>query len=184
MFTAGGSRVRKCKGNVWGKTYPRRVDGEAGPHKLHGCHLSHSALLFHQAMAPKTWTWQTLVIVWVNKRGWINVFDFPQSGWFESTRAVLKPAHCPAGQQQPHLVLWPHPPAQHPSMNVRILSIKAPVNLPLFFGQDLSLNYNHIESILPKQKIHNLTNKQMLYNKVHSSGYGKQRPPRGKGYTV
>ncbi|CAG10553.1 unnamed protein product [Tetraodon nigroviridis] len=45
----------------------------------------------------------------------------------------------------------------------------------------LSLNYNHVESILPRQKIPHLTNKQILYNKVHSSGYGKQRPPKGLG---
>ncbi|XP_026195346.1 leucine-rich repeat-containing protein 9 isoform X2 [Anabas testudineus] len=37
----------------------------------------------------------------------------------------------------------------------------------------LCLNYNHIESILPRQKVY-LTNRQMLYSKVHSSGYGQQ----------
>ncbi|KAK2826054.1 hypothetical protein Q5P01_020268 [Channa striata] len=37
----------------------------------------------------------------------------------------------------------------------------------------LCLNYNHIESILPRQKVH-LTNRQILHNKVHSSGYGQQ----------
>ncbi|XP_030628203.1 leucine-rich repeat-containing protein 9 [Chanos chanos] len=39
----------------------------------------------------------------------------------------------------------------------------------------LCLNYNHIESILPRQKTHtHLTNRQILYHKVHSSGYGQQ----------
>ncbi|KAM7375862.1 hypothetical protein PAMP_005628 [Pampus punctatissimus] len=42
----------------------------------------------------------------------------------------------------------------------------------------LCLNYNHIESILPRQKTH-LTNRQMLYSKVHSSGYGQQNPSKG-----
>uniref|UniRef100_A0A671WDP9 Leucine rich repeat containing 9 n=1 Tax=Sparus aurata TaxID=8175 RepID=A0A671WDP9_SPAAU len=44
----------------------------------------------------------------------------------------------------------------------------------------LCLNYNHIESILPRQKNH-LTNRQILYSKVQSSGYGQQGPPKGKG---
>ncbi|XP_040925180.1 leucine-rich repeat-containing protein 9 isoform X2 [Betta splendens] len=50
----------------------------------------------------------------------------------------------------------------------------------------LSLNYNHIESILPRQKVH-LTNRQLLYSKVHSSGYGQQsssRPSREAGATA
>ncbi|XP_072284222.1 leucine-rich repeat-containing protein 9 isoform X2 [Pyxicephalus adspersus] len=39
----------------------------------------------------------------------------------------------------------------------------------------LYLNYNHIESILPKQKSQNhLTNRQILHQKVNSSGYGQQ----------
>nr|XP_033808784.1 leucine-rich repeat-containing protein 9 isoform X2 [Geotrypetes seraphini] len=39
----------------------------------------------------------------------------------------------------------------------------------------LNLNYNHIESILPRQKSQNhLTNKQILHQKVTSSGYGQQ----------
>ncbi|XP_062296863.1 leucine-rich repeat-containing protein 9 [Scomber scombrus] len=42
----------------------------------------------------------------------------------------------------------------------------------------LCLNYNHIESILPRQKTH-LTNRQLLYSKVHSSGYGQQNPSKG-----
>ncbi|XP_030299252.1 leucine-rich repeat-containing protein 9 isoform X2 [Sparus aurata] len=46
----------------------------------------------------------------------------------------------------------------------------------------LCLNYNHIESILPRQKNH-LTNRQILYSKVQSSGYGQQGPPKGKGET-
>ncbi|XP_028251518.1 leucine-rich repeat-containing protein 9 [Parambassis ranga] len=38
----------------------------------------------------------------------------------------------------------------------------------------LCLNYNHIESILPTQKtLSGRTNRQTLYNKVHSSGYGQ-----------
>uniref|UniRef100_A0A3B5A6D4 Leucine-rich repeat-containing protein 9-like n=1 Tax=Stegastes partitus TaxID=144197 RepID=A0A3B5A6D4_9TELE len=41
----------------------------------------------------------------------------------------------------------------------------------------LCLNYNHIESILPRQKTH-LTNRQILYSKVHSSGYGQQSPSK------
>uniref|UniRef100_A0A3B3D7C6 Leucine rich repeat containing 9 n=1 Tax=Oryzias melastigma TaxID=30732 RepID=A0A3B3D7C6_ORYME len=41
----------------------------------------------------------------------------------------------------------------------------------------LSLNYNHIESILPKHKIQApLTNRQILHSRVHSSGYGQQSP--------
>ncbi|XP_067277190.1 leucine-rich repeat-containing protein 9 isoform X1 [Pseudorasbora parva] len=45
----------------------------------------------------------------------------------------------------------------------------------------LSLNYNHIESILPRQKVQShMSNKQILYHKVSSSGYGQQnsRPSR------
>ncbi|XP_043404866.1 leucine-rich repeat-containing protein 9 isoform X4 [Chelonia mydas] len=39
----------------------------------------------------------------------------------------------------------------------------------------LCLNYNHIESVLPRQKPQNhLTNRQQLYQKVTSSGYGQQ----------
>lgn len=41
-------------------------------------------------------------------------------------------------------------------------------------AQALCLNYNHIETILPRQKnLSHLTNRQILYNKVHSSGYGQ-----------
>ncbi|XP_075782450.1 leucine-rich repeat-containing protein 9 isoform X4 [Pelodiscus sinensis] len=44
----------------------------------------------------------------------------------------------------------------------------------------LCLNYNHIESILPRQKPQNhLTNRQQLYQKVISSGYGQQGPSKG-----
>ncbi|XP_054653543.1 leucine-rich repeat-containing protein 9 isoform X2 [Dunckerocampus dactyliophorus] len=42
----------------------------------------------------------------------------------------------------------------------------------------LYLNYNRIESILPRQKTF-LTNRQMLHNKVHSSGYGQQSLCKG-----
>uniref|UniRef100_A0A8C2F4X0 Leucine rich repeat containing 9 n=1 Tax=Cyprinus carpio TaxID=7962 RepID=A0A8C2F4X0_CYPCA len=45
----------------------------------------------------------------------------------------------------------------------------------------LSLNYNHIESILPRQKVQShMSNKQILHHKVSSSGYGQQnsRPSR------
>uniref|UniRef100_A0A9J8APC6 Leucine rich repeat containing 9 n=2 Tax=Cyprinus carpio TaxID=7962 RepID=A0A9J8APC6_CYPCA len=39
----------------------------------------------------------------------------------------------------------------------------------------LSLNYNHIESILPRQKVQShMSNKQILHHKVSSSGYGQQ----------
>ncbi|XP_035387169.1 leucine-rich repeat-containing protein 9 isoform X2 [Electrophorus electricus] len=39
----------------------------------------------------------------------------------------------------------------------------------------LCLNYNHIESILPRQKTQtHLSSRQVLYQKVHSSGYGQQ----------
>ncbi|KAM8915276.1 leucine-rich repeat-containing protein 9 isoform 2-T2 [Spinachia spinachia] len=46
----------------------------------------------------------------------------------------------------------------------------------------LCLNYNHIESILPRQKTSqaSLTNRQILYSKVHSSGYGQHNPSKGK----
>ncbi|KFO22867.1 Leucine-rich repeat-containing protein 9 [Fukomys damarensis] len=43
----------------------------------------------------------------------------------------------------------------------------------------LCLNYNHIESIVPRLKPQaHLTNKQMLYQKVPSSGYGQQGPSK------
>uniref|UniRef100_A0AAQ5ZN19 Leucine rich repeat containing 9 n=1 Tax=Amphiprion ocellaris TaxID=80972 RepID=A0AAQ5ZN19_AMPOC len=43
----------------------------------------------------------------------------------------------------------------------------------------LSLNYNHIESILPRQRTQaQLTNRQILYSKVHSSGYGQNSPSK------
>ncbi|KAF3844873.1 hypothetical protein F7725_008036 [Dissostichus mawsoni] len=46
----------------------------------------------------------------------------------------------------------------------------------------LCLNYNHIESILPRQKTQApLTNRQILYSKVHSSGYGQPAHLKGKG---
>ncbi|XP_077946052.1 leucine-rich repeat-containing protein 9 isoform X1 [Gasterosteus aculeatus] len=48
----------------------------------------------------------------------------------------------------------------------------------------LCLNYNHVESILPRQKTQaSLTNRQILYSKVHSSGYGQHSPSKGKGET-
>ncbi|XP_034077932.1 leucine-rich repeat-containing protein 9 isoform X1 [Gymnodraco acuticeps] len=48
----------------------------------------------------------------------------------------------------------------------------------------LCLNYNHIESILPRQKTQApLTNRQILYSKVHSSGYGQPSSSKGKGET-
>ncbi|XP_070776726.1 leucine-rich repeat-containing protein 9 [Enoplosus armatus] len=48
----------------------------------------------------------------------------------------------------------------------------------------LCLNYNHIESVLPRLKTQaHLTNRQILYSKVHSSGYGQQGPSKGKGET-
>nr|ARS01405.1 leucine-rich repeat-containing protein 9-like protein [Oncorhynchus nerka] len=44
----------------------------------------------------------------------------------------------------------------------------------------LCLNYNHIESILPRQKAQApLTNRQILYHKVNSSGYGQQGSSKG-----
>ncbi|XP_078516483.1 leucine-rich repeat-containing protein 9 [Lissotriton helveticus] len=44
----------------------------------------------------------------------------------------------------------------------------------------LCLNHNHIESILPRLKPQNhLTNRQMLHQKVTSSGYGQQTPAKG-----
>ncbi|KAM4723466.1 leucine-rich repeat-containing protein 9 [Anableps anableps] len=43
----------------------------------------------------------------------------------------------------------------------------------------LCLNYNHIQSILPRQKTQaHLSNKQILHSKVHSSGYGQQSSSR------
>ncbi|XP_047249203.1 leucine-rich repeat-containing protein 9 isoform X2 [Girardinichthys multiradiatus] len=43
----------------------------------------------------------------------------------------------------------------------------------------LCLNYNHIESILPRPKPQaHLSSRQILYSKVHSSGYGQQSPSR------
>ncbi|XP_077180065.1 leucine-rich repeat-containing protein 9 [Paroedura picta] len=43
----------------------------------------------------------------------------------------------------------------------------------------LCLNYNHIESILPRSKPPNhLTNRQLLHQKVTSSGYGQQGPTK------
>ncbi|XP_039994007.1 leucine-rich repeat-containing protein 9 isoform X3 [Xiphias gladius] len=48
----------------------------------------------------------------------------------------------------------------------------------------LCLNYNHIESILPRQKTQtHLTNRQILYSKVHSSGYGQQSTSKGNRET-
>ncbi|XP_068436972.1 leucine-rich repeat-containing protein 9 isoform X2 [Clinocottus analis] len=50
--------------------------------------------------------------------------------------------------------------------------------------KSLCLNYNHIESILPRQKTQfPLTNRQILYSKVHSSGYGQHSQSKGKGET-
>uniref|UniRef100_UPI003AAD219B leucine-rich repeat-containing protein 9 n=1 Tax=Centroberyx gerrardi TaxID=166262 RepID=UPI003AAD219B len=44
----------------------------------------------------------------------------------------------------------------------------------------LCLNHNHIESILPRQKAQaHLTNRQILYHKVNSSGYGQQSSSKG-----
>ncbi|XP_053561219.1 leucine-rich repeat-containing protein 9 [Bombina bombina] len=45
----------------------------------------------------------------------------------------------------------------------------------------LNLNHNHIESILPMQKSHShLTSRQILHQKVKSSGYGKQGSSGGR----
>ncbi|KAM4690503.1 leucine-rich repeat-containing protein 9, partial [Rhinophrynus dorsalis] len=44
----------------------------------------------------------------------------------------------------------------------------------------LYLNHNHIESILPRQKSQShLTNRQILHQKVNSSGYGQQGTSKG-----
>uniref|UniRef100_A0A5F8G726 Leucine rich repeat containing 9 n=1 Tax=Monodelphis domestica TaxID=13616 RepID=A0A5F8G726_MONDO len=44
----------------------------------------------------------------------------------------------------------------------------------------LCLNYNHIESIIPRIKPQtHLSNRQLLYQKVTSSGYGQQALPKG-----
>ncbi|KAJ7990764.1 hypothetical protein DPEC_G00290290 [Dallia pectoralis] len=44
----------------------------------------------------------------------------------------------------------------------------------------LCLNYNHIESILPRQKVPSyLTNRQILHQKVNSSGYGQHSSSKG-----
>ncbi|KAM6961269.1 leucine-rich repeat-containing protein 9 [Aplochiton taeniatus] len=44
----------------------------------------------------------------------------------------------------------------------------------------LCLNFNHIESILPRHKAQtHLTNRQILYHKVNSSGYGQQGSSKG-----
>ncbi|XP_068615227.1 leucine-rich repeat-containing protein 9-like [Brachionichthys hirsutus] len=48
--------------------------------------------------------------------------------------------------------------------------------------KELSLNYNHIESILPSQKTHQ-TKKQLLHSNVPSSGYGQQSSAKGKWET-
>ncbi|TRY55271.1 hypothetical protein DNTS_015750, partial [Danionella cerebrum] len=49
----------------------------------------------------------------------------------------------------------------------------------------LSLNFNHIESILPRPKIQSyMSNKQILHHKVSSSGYGQNRRPSRDGLTV
>ncbi|KAF0044372.1 hypothetical protein F2P81_003530 [Scophthalmus maximus] len=48
--------------------------------------------------------------------------------------------------------------------------------------KSLCLNYNHIESILPRQRTY-LTNRQILHNKVHSSGYGQQSLSKGNRET-
>ncbi|KAL8168769.1 UNVERIFIED_CONTAM: Leucine-rich repeat-containing protein 9 [Gekko kuhli] len=47
----------------------------------------------------------------------------------------------------------------------------------------LCLNYNHIESILPRSKPPNhLTNRQLLHQKVTSSGYGQQGASKASRY--
>ncbi|KAK2853136.1 hypothetical protein Q7C36_008337 [Tachysurus vachellii] len=54
-----------------------------------------------------------------------------------------------------------------------LTSFSGLINLPNV--KVLYLNYNHIKSVLPRQKTHTqLSNKQQLYQKVHSSGYGQQ----------
>ncbi|XP_060780549.1 leucine-rich repeat-containing protein 9 [Neoarius graeffei] len=66
-------------------------------------------------------------------------------------------------------------------MNLRSVNLERN-NLTSFSGlvylpniKVLYLNYNHIESILPLQKVHtHLSSRQQLYQKVHSSGYGQQ----------
>ncbi|XP_042074127.1 leucine-rich repeat-containing protein 9 isoform X2 [Haplochromis burtoni] len=65
--------------------------------------------------------------------------------------------------------------------NVRCINLDHS-NLTSFSGlihlpniKALCLNYNHIESILPRQKTQtHLTSRQILYSKVHSSGYSQQ----------
>ncbi|XP_056151358.1 leucine-rich repeat-containing protein 9 [Lampris incognitus] len=49
----------------------------------------------------------------------------------------------------------------------------------------ICLNHNHIESILPRQKAQaHLTNRQILYHKVNSSGYGQQCPSKSSREAV
>ncbi|KAM4853660.1 leucine-rich repeat-containing protein 9 isoform 3-T5 [Thomomys bottae] len=51
--------------------------------------------------------------------------------------------------------------------------------------QVLCLNYNHIESIIPRGKPQaHLTNRQLLYQKVPSSGYGQQGPSKINRETI
>ncbi|OCT68507.1 leucine-rich repeat-containing protein 9 isoform X2 [Xenopus laevis] len=51
--------------------------------------------------------------------------------------------------------------------------------------KNLYLNHNHIESILPQQKSQShLTNRQILHQKVSSSGYGQQGNSKGSRDTV
>lgn len=50
--------------------------------------------------------------------------------------------------------------------------------------QMLFLNYNHIESILPRQKVQShMSNKQILHHKVTSSGYGQQNSRLSRYHT-
>ncbi|KAG7277331.1 hypothetical protein CRUP_005865, partial [Coryphaenoides rupestris] len=59
--------------------------------------------------------------------------------------------------------------------NNNLTSFSGLVDLPNI--KALCLNHNHIESILPRQKSQaHLTNRQLLYHKVNSSGYGRPWP--------
>ncbi|KAJ3612707.1 hypothetical protein NHX12_018965, partial [Muraenolepis orangiensis] len=61
--------------------------------------------------------------------------------------------------------------------NNNLASFSGLVDLPNI--KVLCLNHNHIESILPTKSQAHQTNRQLLHNKVKSSGYGRPWPAKG-----
>lgn len=188
----GGQWVWKCKRHVWGEIKLRHGCREAGPHRLRRRQLPHPGVLLYSVMSS-----QSQQIQRVNEWRMIEGFcGFPflglsisvhlscsvtcaMSTWTATTSLLfLASSTCQTSRYEP----------QQPSWLKICIGLKNPpmkkfahLCSDVLLSQALCLNYNQIESILPRPKTH-LTNRQILHSKVHSSGYGQQRSAKFKGF--